>query len=89
MPDWYPDNKIPAVLILYEKIQPRNESGRNRLCSCYFTFLVKAVFESLVDAGYEPDMAYPEVLPEVKLIFDLIYQDSHYYASFHQKHCTE
>jgi len=36
--------------------------------------LVKAGFETLVDAGYEPEMAYLEVLHELKLIVDLIYE---------------
>jgi ketol-acid reductoisomerase len=38
------------------------------------TSLVKAGFETLVDAGYEPEMAYLEVLHELKLIVDLIYE---------------
>ena len=35
--------------------------------------LVKAGFETLVEAGYAPEMAYFECLHEVKLIVDLIY----------------
>ncbi|MCR2056330.1 ketol-acid reductoisomerase, partial [Campylobacter helveticus] len=31
-------------------------------------------FETLVEAGYEPEMAYFECLHEVKLIVDLLYQ---------------
>ena len=38
------------------------------------TSLVKAGFETLVDAGYEPEMAYLEILHELKLIVDLIYE---------------
>jgi len=38
------------------------------------TSLVKAGFETLVDAGYAPEMAYLEVLHELKLIVDLIYE---------------
>jgi ketol-acid reductoisomerase len=38
------------------------------------TSLVKAGFETLVDAGYEPEMAYLEVVHELKLIVDLIYE---------------
>jgi len=38
------------------------------------TSLVKAGFETLVHAGYEPEMAYLEVLHELKLIVDLIYE---------------
>jgi ketol-acid reductoisomerase len=38
------------------------------------TSLVKAGFETLVNAGYSPEMAYLEVLHELKLIVDLIYE---------------
>jgi ketol-acid reductoisomerase len=38
------------------------------------TSLIKAGFETLVDAGYDPEMAYLEVLHETKLIVDLIYE---------------
>ena len=37
--------------------------------------LIKAGFETLVEAGYAPEMAYFECIHEVKLIVDLIYQD--------------
>lgn len=36
--------------------------------------LIKAGFETLVEGGYAPEMAYFECLHEVKLIVDLIYQ---------------
>ena len=36
--------------------------------------LIKAGFETLVEAGYPPEMAYFECVHEVKLIVDLIYQ---------------
>ena len=42
---------------------PRNE-----------TALIQAGFETLVEAGYAPEMAYFECLHEVKLIVDLIYE---------------
>ena len=38
------------------------------------TSLIKAGFETLVEAGYQPEIAYFECLHEVKLIVDLIYQ---------------
>ena len=37
------------------------------------TELMKAGFETLVEAGYEPEMAYFECVHEMKLIIDLIY----------------
>ena len=36
--------------------------------------LVRAGFEKLVEAGYQPEVAYFECLHELKLIVDLIYQ---------------
>src|SRR6201993_2135345 len=36
--------------------------------------LIKAGFETLVNAGYQPELAYFEVLHELKLIVDLIYR---------------
>jgi len=36
--------------------------------------LVKAAYETLVEAGYQPEMAYFECVHELKLIVDLIYQ---------------
>jgi ketol-acid reductoisomerase len=36
--------------------------------------LIKNGYETLVEAGYEPEMAYFECLHEVKLIVDLIYE---------------
>src|SRR5699024_8195596 len=38
------------------------------------TGLVKAGFETLTDAGYQPEVAYIETLHEVKLIVDLMYE---------------
>lgn len=38
------------------------------------TSLIKAGFETLVDAGYKPEIAFFECLHEVKLIVDLMYQ---------------
>ena len=38
------------------------------------TALIQAGFETLVDAGYAPEMAYFECVHEVKLIVDLIYE---------------
>ena len=38
------------------------------------TALIKACFETLVEAGYQPEIAYFECMHEVKLIVDLMYQ---------------
>src|SRR5438445_5944251 len=36
--------------------------------------LIKAAFETLVEAGYQPEVAYFECMHELKLIVDLFYQ---------------
>lgn len=38
------------------------------------TALMKAAFETLVDAGYEPELAYIECVHELKQVVDLVYE---------------
>ena len=38
------------------------------------TSLIQAGFDTLVEAGYQPEIAYFECLHELKLIVDLIYR---------------
>jgi ketol-acid reductoisomerase len=38
------------------------------------TALIRAAFETLVDAGYQPEVAYIECMHEVKLVVDLLYR---------------
>jgi ketol-acid reductoisomerase len=46
------------------------------------TSLIKAGFETLVDAGYQPEIAYFEVCHELKLIIDLIYKGGFAYMRY-------
>jgi ketol-acid reductoisomerase len=46
------------------------------------TELIKAGFETLVEAGYDPEIAYFECLHELKLIVDLIYEGGLGYMRF-------
>ncbi len=46
------------------------------------TSLIKAGFETLVEAGYQPEIAYFEVCQELKLIIDLIYQGGFSYMRY-------
>jgi len=46
------------------------------------TSLIKTGFETLVDAGYQPEIAYFEVCHELKLIVDLIYQGGFSYMRY-------
>jgi ketol-acid reductoisomerase len=44
--------------------------------------LIKAGFETLTEAGYQPEIAYFEVLHELKLIVDLIYRGGLAYMNY-------
>ena len=44
--------------------------------------LIRAGFETLVEAGYAPEIAYFECLHELKLIVDLIYEGGLSYMRF-------
>jgi ketol-acid reductoisomerase len=44
--------------------------------------LIKAGFETLVEAGYQPELAYFEVLHELKLIVDLMYRGGMNYMRY-------
>ncbi len=46
------------------------------------TALIKAGFDTLVEAGYQPEIAYFECLNELKLIVDLIYQGGMKYMRY-------
>ncbi|MBN1974089.1 MAG: ketol-acid reductoisomerase [Sedimentisphaerales bacterium] len=46
------------------------------------TALIKAGFETLVAAGYQPEIAYFECMHEVKLIVDLLYQGGMSYMRY-------
>ena len=46
------------------------------------TALIKAGFETLVEAGYQPEIAYYECLHELKLIVDLIYEGGFEYMRY-------
>ncbi len=44
--------------------------------------MIEAGFETLVEAGYQPELAYFEVCHELKLIVDLIYEGGFKNAPF-------
>jgi ketol-acid reductoisomerase len=44
--------------------------------------LVQAGFDVLVEAGYQPEIAYYECLNELKLIVDLLYQGGYEYMRY-------
>ena len=46
------------------------------------TSLIKAAFETMVEAGYQPESAYFEVMHELKLIVDLLYEGGMEYMRY-------
>jgi len=46
------------------------------------TELIKAAFETMVEAGYQPESAYFEVMHELKLIVDLLYEGGMEYMRY-------
>ena len=46
------------------------------------TSLIKAAYETLVEAGYQPESAYFETFHEVKLIVDLLYEGGMEYMRY-------
>ena len=65
-------NKLCGCLTV-ELREPLNEGEQAVLCGG-LTSLIQAGFETLVEAGYPPEMAYFECFHEVKLIVDLMYE---------------
>ena len=53
------------------------------------TELVKGAFQTLVDAGYQPELAYFECLHELKLIVDLFYQGGLSYMRYSVSNTAE
>src|SRR5687767_12930897 len=51
--------------------------------------LIKAAYETLVEAGYQPEMAYFECMHELKLIVDLFYQGGLSYMRYSVSNTAE
>jgi len=51
--------------------------------------LIKAAFETLVEAGYQPELAFFECMHELKLIVDLIYQGGLNYMRYSVSNTAE
>ena len=61
---------VPALLAVHQ-----DATGKAReVALSYASALVQAAFETLVEAGYAPEIAYFECLHELKLIVDLMYE---------------
>ena len=53
------------------------------------THLIKAAFDTLIDAGYQPELAYFECLHELKLVVDLIHRGGLAYMHDHISNTAE
>ena len=63
---------------LCERLPDVSKARGYRQCAA----LVKAGFETLVEAGYQPELAYFETLHELTLIVDLIYRGGPTFLGF-------
>ena len=67
--------RAPASSRPRSRKRPRPTSSASRsCCAAASPSLIKNGFETLVEAGYQPELAYFEVMHELKLIVDLMYR---------------
>ena len=67
--------RAPAIIETTFKDETETDLFGEQAVLCGgLTELIRAGYETLVEAGYPPEMAYFECLHEVKLIVDLIYE---------------
>jgi ketol-acid reductoisomerase len=72
-----PDRIFSLFEVLQTTFAEETESdlfGEQAVLCGGVTSLVRTAFETLVEAGYQPEVAYFECLHELKLIVDLMYQ---------------
>ena len=63
-----------ALITTFEEETETDLFGEQAVLCGGVSALVKAGFDTLVDAGYQPEVAYFECMLELKLIVDLMYQ---------------
>src|SRR5215475_2767898 len=66
--------KAGALVTTFQEETESDLFGEQAVLCGGVTALVNAGFETLVEAGYQPEVAYFECLHELKLIVDLMYQ---------------
>jgi ketol-acid reductoisomerase len=66
--------KAGALVTTFKEETESDLFGEQAVLCGGVTALVNAGFETLVDAGYQPEVAYFECLHELKLIVDLMYE---------------
>jgi ketol-acid reductoisomerase len=71
-----------VLLTTFEEETETDLFGEQAVLCGGVTALIKAGFETLVEAGYQPELAYFEVLHELKLIVDLMYRGGMNYMRY-------
>jgi len=66
--------RVGIITTTFEEETETDLFGEQAVLCGGTTELIKAGFDTLVEAGYQPEIAYFEVLNELKLIVDLIYE---------------
>jgi ketol-acid reductoisomerase len=66
--------KAGVLMTTFQEETETDLFGEQTILCGGLTALITAAFETLVEAGYQPESAYFECLHEVKLIADLIYE---------------
>lgn len=66
--------KVGVIETTFEEETETDLFGEQAVLCGGCAALIQAGFETLVEAGYQPEMAYFECLHEMKLIVDLIYE---------------
>ncbi len=66
--------RVGIITTTFEEETETDLFGEQAVLCGGTTELIRAGFDTLVDAGYQPEIAYFEVLSELKLIVDLIYE---------------
>jgi len=66
--------RVGIITTTFEEETETDLFGEQAVLCGGTTELIRAGFDTLVEAGYQPEIAYFEVLSELKLIVDLIYE---------------
>ncbi len=66
--------RVGIITTTFEEETETDLFGEQAVLCGGTTELIRAGFDTLVEAGYQPEIAYFEVMSELKLIVDLIYE---------------
>ncbi len=66
--------RVGIITTTFEEETETDLFGEQAVLCGGTTELIRAGFDTLIEAGYQPEIAYFEVLSELKLIVDLIYE---------------